>query len=135
LLLRSFRLPPIRQKAIARLYSTGQLDRHLEVLRSSLQSRVGELSAMVEHYLGDDVGFQAPQGGATIWLNSLHRVDMGRVFERLLEQRIVIAPGELFSVRGLHQQSLRISGTADWSQDIESMLVVIKGALVQERLA
>ncbi|SEI64278.1 PLP-dependent aminotransferase family protein [Pseudomonas sp. NFR16] len=135
LLLRSFRLPPIRQKAIARLYSSGQLDRHLEVLRSSLQSRLGELSAMVAHYLGDDVGFQAPQGGATIWLNSLHRVDMGRVFERLLEQRIVIAPGELFSVRGLHQQSLRISGTADWSQDIESMLVVIKGALVQERLA
>jgi hypothetical protein len=45
-----------------------------------------------------------------------------------------VTPGELFSVRGLHQQHLRISGTADWTQDIESMLVIIKNALVQERL-
>jgi DNA-binding transcriptional MocR family regulator len=134
LLLRSFRLPPIRQKAIARLYSTGLLDKHLAVLRCNLKERVGSLAMMVDQYLGEDVRFQRPQGGATIWLESVHRVDMGRVFERLLEQRIVIAPGELFSVRGLHQQSMRISGTADWSQNIESMLIIIRNALVQERL-
>ena len=60
---------------------------------------------------------------------------MGRVFERLLKQRIVIAPGELFSVRGLHRQSLCLSGSADWSQNIESNLVNLRNALVQERLA
>jgi DNA-binding transcriptional MocR family regulator len=134
MLLRSFRLPPIRQKAIARLLSSGQLDRHLQSLRLSLQERVGHLTTLIERYLGEDVRFEHPQGGATIWLNNVHRVDMGRVFERLLEQRIVIAPGELFSVRGLHQQSLCLSGAADWSQNIESMLVIIRNALVQERL-
>jgi DNA-binding transcriptional MocR family regulator len=80
------------------------------------------------------VRFEQPQGGATLWLDSVHQVDMGRVFERLLEQRIVIAPGELFSVRGLHQQSLCLSGAADWSQNIESMLVIIRNTLVQERV-
>lgn len=134
LLLRSFRLPPIRQKAIARLYSSGQLDRHLHALRQSLQQRVDHLGGMIDDFLGEDVLYERPQGGATIWLQSRHRVDMGRVFERLLEQRIVIAPGELFSVRGLHQQSLCLSGAADWSQNIESMLVIIRNALVQERL-
>jgi DNA-binding transcriptional MocR family regulator len=133
-LLRSFRLPLIRQKAIARLCSSGQLDSHLQLLRSALSVRMQTLGAMVEHFLGDDVRFEKPKGGATIWLESVHRVDMARVFERLLEQRIVIAPGELFSVRGLHQQHLRISGTADWTQDIESMLVIIKNALIQERM-
>jgi hypothetical protein len=34
----------------------------------------------------------------------------------------------------LHQQSLRISGTVDWGQNIESMLVIVRNALVQERL-
>jgi DNA-binding transcriptional MocR family regulator len=134
MLLRSFRLPPIRQKAIARLYSSGQLDRHLQGLRSSLQERTASLGMMIEHYLGDDVRFERPGGGATLWLDSAHRVDMTRVFERLLDQRIVIAPGELFSVRGLHQQSLCLSGAADWSQNIESMLVIIRNALGQERL-
>ncbi|WP_268796533.1 aminotransferase class I/II-fold pyridoxal phosphate-dependent enzyme [Pseudomonas huanghezhanensis] len=133
-LLRSFRLPLIRQKAIARLCSSGQFDSHLQLLRGALRSRLATLGTMVEHFLGDDVRFDAPQGGATLWLESVHRVDMARVFERLLEQRIVVAPGELFSVRGLHQQRLRISGTADWSQDIESVLVIIRNALVRERL-
>jgi DNA-binding transcriptional MocR family regulator len=133
-LLRSFRLPFIRQKAIARLCSGGQLDSHLQLLRRALALRMQNLGAMVEHFLGEEVSFDKPQGGATIWLHSMHRVDMARVFERLLERRIVVAPGELFSVRGLHQQHLRISGTADWTQDIESMLVIIKNALLQERL-
>jgi DNA-binding transcriptional MocR family regulator len=133
-LLRSFRLPLLRQKAIARLCTSGQLDNHFQGLRDALGVRMRNLSAMVEHFLGEDVRFHHPQGGATIWLESVHRVDMARVFERLLEQRIVVTPGELFSVRGLHQQHLRISGTADWTQDIESMLVIIKNALVQERL-
>ncbi|UZJ58320.1 PLP-dependent aminotransferase family protein [Pseudomonas sp. KU26590] len=132
--LRSFRLPPVRQKAIARLYASGQLDRHLRDLRGGLEQRVGELVSGVEQYLGDEVAFVRPRGGASIWLESVHRVDTARVFDRLLEQRIVVAPGELFSVRGLHQQCLRISGTVDWDQNIESMLVIIRNALVQERL-
>jgi DNA-binding transcriptional MocR family regulator len=88
----------------------------------------------VEQYLGDEVQFELPRGGASIWLESVHRVDTARVFNRLLEQRIVVAPGELFSVRGLHQQCLRISGSVDWGQNIESMLVIVRNALVQERL-
>ncbi|WP_133750281.1 PLP-dependent aminotransferase family protein [Pseudomonas sp. LP_7_YM] len=134
LLLRSFRLPPIRQKAVARLYSSGQLQRHLCQLRHHLRLRMDHLSLMIDEYLGENVTFEPPQGGATIWLNCRHCVDMERVFERLLDQRIVIAPGTLFSVRGLHQQSLCLSGAADWSQNIESMLVSIRNALVQERL-
>jgi len=134
MLLRSFRLPPIRQKAIARLYGSGQVDRHLHWLRKSLKERMEQLGALVAQYLGEEVRFEQPQGGATLWLDSVHPVDMARVFERLLEQRIVIAPGELFSVRGLHQQSLCLSGAADWSQNIESMLVIIRNVLVQERV-
>jgi len=134
MLLRSFRLPPTRQKAIARLYSSGQLDRHLHGLRGCLDARMDHLTTMVEDYLGEDFSFQRPRGGATLWLDCRYRVDMGRVFERLLEQRIVVAPGELFSVRGLHQQSLCLSGAADWEQNIESTMVLIRNAVVQERL-
>jgi DNA-binding transcriptional MocR family regulator len=116
------------------LYASGQFDRHLRELRGCLEQRVGELASGVEQYLGDEVQFELPRGGASIWLESVHRVDTARVFNRLLEQRIVVAPGELFSVRGLHQQCLRISGSVDWGQNIESMLVIVRNALVQERL-
>ncbi|RAU42167.1 MULTISPECIES: aminotransferase class I/II-fold pyridoxal phosphate-dependent enzyme [unclassified Pseudomonas] len=134
LLLRSFRLPPIRQKAIARLFGSGQLGQHLQGLRAALDERMHRLTALVSHFLGEEVGFLQPQGGATLWLDCQSRVDMARVFERLLEQRIVIAPGELFSVRGLHRQSLCLSVAADWGHDIESTLVIVKNALAQERI-
>lgn len=134
MLLRSFRLPPVRQKAIARLYGSGQLDRHLHALRESLKERMGELVRLVDEFLGDAVTVQVPAGGATLWLDCQFHVDMERVFERLLEQRIVIAPGELFSVQGLHSQSFCLSGAADWSQNIESIMLILRNTLVQERL-
>jgi DNA-binding transcriptional MocR family regulator len=133
-LLRSFRLPPIRQKAIARLHASGQLRRHLYGLREVLQERVAALTVWLDEYLGDDLRIHRPQGGASIWLESVYRVDMNKVFHRLLEQRIVIAPGELFSVQGRHAQSLRLSAAADWGQNSESVLMTIKNALLQERL-
>jgi DNA-binding transcriptional MocR family regulator len=59
-----------------------------------------------------------PQGGASFWLEVKHPVDMHRVFERLLAERIVIAPGELFSQQGAWKQHVRLSFTLDWSKDI-----------------
>jgi DNA-binding transcriptional MocR family regulator len=43
---------------------------------------------------------------------------MRHAFERLLAQRIVIAPGELFSQQGAWKHHLRLSFTLDWSKDI-----------------
>jgi DNA-binding transcriptional MocR family regulator len=108
-LLRAFRLSPIRQKAIARLYSNGRIDQHLQVLRRRLKDGKEQMTRMLQERLGDALQYVEPQGGATIWLRSLRRVDMSRVFQRLLRQQVVIAPGELFSLQGLHGQHLRLS--------------------------
>mgnify|MGYP002662928867 CR=1 FL=1 len=42
-LLRAFRLSPIRQKAIARLYANGRLDQHLSILRRMLKERMQQM--------------------------------------------------------------------------------------------
>ncbi len=97
-LLRAFRLSPIRQKAIARLYSNGRIDQHLLVLRRLLREGALSTTQMLRERLGDSLQWLEPQGGATIWTRSSRRVDLRRVFQRLLAQRIVIAPGELFSL-------------------------------------
>ncbi|MFK9080753.1 PLP-dependent aminotransferase family protein [Pseudomonas neuropathica] len=133
-LLRAFRLSPIRQKAIARLYSNGRIDQHLQVLRRRLKDGKDQMTRLLQERLGDALQYVEPQGGATIWLRSLRRVDMSRVFQRLLRQQVVVAPGELFSLQGLHGQHLRLSHGVGSDQDLAAALGLLGDALRLEAI-
>lgn len=133
-LLRSFRLSPIRQKAIARLFNNGRIDQHLLVLRRLLHDRKGQLTQLVHERLGDALQFVEPQGGATLWTRSLRQVDTRRVFRRLLKHHVVIAPGELFSLEGLHTQHLRLSHTFGGDHDLGTALSLLGDALRLESI-
>lgn len=115
---RGFRLSPMRQKAIARLYGSRRIDQHLTTLRALLRKRRQQLQTLLEEHGNDQWQVVAPQGGASFWLKAVRPIDMQRVFERLLAERIVIAPGEIFSQQGAWQQYVRLSYTVDWDKDI-----------------
>ncbi len=133
-LLRSFRLSPIRQKAIARLYINGRIDQHLQVLRRLLKDRSVQMSQLLSERLGDALSFVEPQGGATIWVRSLRQVDVRRVFQRLLQRQVLIAPGELFSLQGLHAQHMRLSHTFGGDHDLSAAIGLLGDALRLESL-
>lgn len=133
-LLRAFRLSSIRQRAIARLYQSGRIDQHLRALRRDLHEQAQAMSQRLDQHLEGQVSFSAPAAGATFWLHSTHPVDMRQVFQRLLGQQVVIAPGELFSVSGLHQQDFRLSLTFHGQPDLDAALAAIGEALHQARM-
>ncbi|MHA6139406.1 aminotransferase-like domain-containing protein [Pseudomonas mohnii] len=133
-LLRTFRLSPIRQKAIARLYGNGRVDQHLQVLRRRLKDSKTQMTQLLQERMGDALQFVEPHGGATIWVNSSRRVDVRRVFQRLLKHQVVIAPGELFSLQGLHAQHLRLSHTFGGEQDLADALGLLGDALRLEAI-
>lgn len=128
-LLRAFRLSPIRQKAIARLLGGGRLDQHLSILRRMLKEHRTQLIELLRERLGDALQVVEPQGGATIWVRSLRPVNMAQVFHRLLRQQIIIAPGELFSLHGLHAQHLRLSPLSHGDHDLASVVGLLGDAL------
>jgi DNA-binding transcriptional MocR family regulator len=127
-LLRAFRLSPIRQKAVARLLGGGRLDQHLTILRRMLKERRTQLIQLLRER-GDALQIVEPQGGATVWVRSLRPVDMGNVFQRLLRQQIIIAPGELFSLQGLHAHHLRLSPLEHGDHDLASVVGLLGDAL------
>jgi DNA-binding transcriptional MocR family regulator len=133
-LLRAFCLSPIRQKAIARLYSNGRIDQHLQLLRRRLRDSKVRMTRLLSERLGDDLQFVEPQGGATVWLRSLHRVDVRQVFQRLLKHQVVIAPGELFSLQGLHTQHLRLNHSFATDYDLDTALGLLGQALRRESI-
>lgn len=133
---RAFRLPPTRQKAVARLYRNGRVDAHLNVANLSMQQRLACCQLRLEQALASQVECRMPQGGATLWLRSHHPVNMRGVFERLVSQRIVIAPGDIFSRQGHHPHCLRISAAAADDEALFSELCAgLAAALEAERLA
>lgn len=128
-LLRAFSVSLIRQKAIARLLGGGRLDQHLSVLRRMLKERRTQLIQLLRERLGDALQVVEPQGGATVWVSSLRPVDMGNVFQRLLKHQIIIAPGELFSLQGLHAQHLRLNSLSHGDHDLANVVGLLGDAL------
>lgn len=119
---RAFRLSPIRQKAVAKLFSSGRVDQHILRLRGLLLERMKQMKVLLDEHAADQLKVIIPAGGATFWAQATRPVDMRRVFERLLAQGIVIAPGEMFSQQGHWRHHLRLSYTLDWSKDIAHAL-------------
>lgn len=129
---RAARLSPIRQRAIARLLGSRRIDVHLVQLRTLLQERMQRMLALLQQHCAGLVHVHPAAGGATLWVEALGEVDMARVFERLLADRIVIAPGEFFSLQGQWRQYLRLSFTLDWSQDIPRALKCLARAIKEQ---
>jgi DNA-binding transcriptional MocR family regulator len=109
LLRRDFHLPPVRQKAVARLYQRGAIDGYLRSLRAGLKLNVGRLVQQLDDSLGDLLTVPMPAGGSGVWVSSRYTIDARRVYEHLLKRRILIAPGQVFSAEGHHHQCLRIA--------------------------
>ena len=128
---RAFRLSPIRQKAIAKLFTSKRIDAHLHKLRALLHDCMIRMKNLLDQYAKGAFEVMTPQGGACFWLAATHPVDMRQVLERLLAKRIVIAPGELFSQQGSWKQHLRLSSTLDWSKDIAQAVKQLSHAVHQ----
>jgi DNA-binding transcriptional MocR family regulator len=128
-LLRSFRLSPIRQKAIARLYGGGRIDQHLQILRRLLKERRSRLINVLRERLGDALHIVEPQGGSTVWLRSSRPVNMERVFRDLLRQQVLVAPGDLFSLQGLHANHVRLSSLGYSDQALAEMVGLLGDSL------
>ncbi|MDR9879207.1 PLP-dependent aminotransferase family protein [Pseudomonas allii] len=128
---RAFRLSPIRQRAIAKLFTSKRIDTHLHRLRALLHDSMSRMKALLDEHGHGAFKVMTPHGGACFWLEATHPVDLQRVFERLLAERIVIAPGELFGQHGRWKQHMRLSFTLDWNKDIAQALKQLSQALRQ----
>ncbi|MFO2464428.1 PLP-dependent aminotransferase family protein [Pseudomonas sp. 15FMM2] len=132
-LARGFRLSPIRQKAIAKLFNSKRVDQHLVRLRGVLHKRMTHMKSLLKEHTDGQLQVIVPHGGAAFWLEATRPVDMRRVFERLLGQHIVIAPGEIFSQQQAWKHHLRLSYTLDWSKDVPQALEKLAQAIGAER--
>lgn len=77
-----------------------------------------------------------PAGGCTLWLEVPNRLDSQALFQACLDERILIAPGTIFSASDSYRHCIRLSISGAWgAQHIRALMRVgeIASSLVQGR--
>ena len=65
---------------------------------------------MLRHFPGG-TKISRPKGGHVLWVQMPERVDALALYERAIEKNISIAPGPLFSTKGLYKNFIRLNAT------------------------
>lgn len=97
------------QAAIAAFIGGAEHRRHLSEMRAALETRLGEYSAALASVLPDGSSISRPAGGCLLWVSLPAGASAARLFEAAARERILVAPGELFSANPFFGTYLRIN--------------------------
>jgi DNA-binding transcriptional MocR family regulator len=120
--------------AAARYLETGTFDRHLRQIRQYYKRQRDYFLQLATRHFPEDIRITHPQGGYILWLRLPKGVDGMTLYERALEERIAISPGELFTVNHQYQAFIRINYGQENRQNLEKAAILL-GRLMREMMA
>ena len=88
------------QRVIDRFLQDNDYDAYLQGLRRGYARKKKVFLDAMEDNLPDTVSWNDPDGGMFVWLRAPEGTDAMRLYERLLEGKLVVMPGKPFHVRG-----------------------------------
>jgi DNA-binding transcriptional MocR family regulator len=106
--------PTLPQLVVADFLANGGYERHLRRLRRSLSVNVRQMADAVLRHFPEGTTVTHPAGGHVLWVRMPESIDSRVLYARALEKGITIAPGPLFSTRGLYTNFVRLNA-AFWS--------------------
>jgi 2-aminoadipate transaminase len=86
----------------------GDLDPHLERLRSEYHTRMSAMQTSLETHFSGRAKWTNPQGGFFLWLTFGEHVDTSELFDLGLQKGVAFIPGRAFSVTGQFGNALRL---------------------------
>ncbi|WP_083745333.1 PLP-dependent aminotransferase family protein [Variovorax sp. KK3] len=99
----------LSQAAAGQFMGTGAYDRHLRHLRQCLKTQREQTADAIAGYFPEGTRINLPPGGLQLWVELPERLSSERVFTAALAERIVVAPGTLFSNSSRFDHYLRIN--------------------------
>jgi len=123
----------LTELAMADLLTQPGHEPHLRRLRQTIARRVDEARALVADSFPRGTRVTDPPGGLMLWLELPEGSDSVALFRACLEERIVFAPGTLFSASERYRHCLRLSVGGTWTEVQQRALRRI-GALAQQLL-
>ena len=99
----------LTQLAIAEFIKQGYYERHVRTVRQQYRLNRDQLTHMLQTYFPKGTRISAPRGAYILWVELPGDVDTLLLNKRLLQHKIQIAPGVIFSASGKYRNCLRIN--------------------------
>jgi len=121
------------QMAIAEMLSRSGYIQALNKSLNNYKERVTTIRNWVKQYFPQGTRVSKPQGGYLLWVEFPESVKTIELFERLLEKKIAIASGEVFSPNAVYKHHIRLN-CGEEASDLDRVHEAIKtiGALAKE---
>jgi DNA-binding transcriptional MocR family regulator len=112
----------LSQWAAGEFMGTGAYDRHLRRLRERLKVQREQTADAIAAHFPPGTRLNLPPGGLQLWVELPERLPSRRVFNAALRERILVAPGTLFSNSARFDHYLRINCGWPYDDAIEAGL-------------
>lgn len=107
----------LSQRAAAECFASGVYEQHIQQIRIELKKRRDFMLEMLEKYCRDVTTWKIPTGGFYIWLHIKPNIPMRELFEKALQEKILLNPGNVYDRNA--SQYLRLSYSYASMHDIE----------------
>ncbi|MDM0011253.1 PLP-dependent aminotransferase family protein [Variovorax sp. J22P168] len=110
------------QWAAGEFMNTGAYDRHLRRLREQLRQQRERTADAIAAHFPSGTRLNLPPGGLQLWVELPDRLSSATVFDSALQERILVAPGTLFSNSSRFDHCLRINCGWPFETKVEAAL-------------
>jgi DNA-binding transcriptional MocR family regulator len=107
---------------VAEILESGGYERSLRSLRRRFESQVDWARGVIAESFPRGTRVTRPAGAYIVWVELPKACDSVALFEALLERRITIAPGPMFSASQRYRNFARLSSGQQWSERHERAL-------------
>ncbi|MCB1639404.1 MAG: PLP-dependent aminotransferase family protein, partial [Thiothrix sp.] len=115
--------PTLSQLALADYLLQGGHERYLRQVQRRYFTQVERFSFTIRKHFPASTRISQPVGGFVLWVELEPAIDTLRLTHRMLQHRVSIAPGRLFSANQKYPHCLRLNCAQPWSETLERALI------------
>jgi DNA-binding transcriptional MocR family regulator len=104
------------ERALADLLTRPGVEAGRRKLRSALAARLDEAREVIARHFPTGTRVTNPAGGLFLWVELPREVDALELFHACLDERIVIAPGTMFSATDHFRHCIRLGLGGEWDE-------------------
>lgn len=101
--------PMLLCETLAQFLANGGYDRHLRTLRRRYAANLDEARGLIGRHFPVGTRATRPQGGFVFWVTLPEQIDTVALFHRLLQEKICVTPGALYTLSDRADHALRLS--------------------------
>lgn len=117
--------PPLWEHVITDLFKSGQYYRIVKQQRQRFQQLMTHYVQTIHRYFPENTKISRPQGGFLLWVEMPDPINALELFTQAFRQKIIIAPGPMFSVKEGYRNCIRLTCTTPWSAETEKALKIL----------